>query len=158
MHKKAASKTGLRKRIKKHYIRMAVINIAGKVNKHFIKKDFMLFLLIGGINTLNGTIISFLLSMAMQANIAFVLGYLTALVIAYFLNTFIIFRQKIEAYKLIKFGISYIPNFLIQNIVVLIFYNGIGWHRLIVFTIAAAIGIPVTFLFVKLYAFRRKQQ
>ncbi len=32
-----------------------------------------------------------------------------------------------------------------------------GWNKLIVFALAALIGVPVTFIIMKLFAFRKKE-
>ena len=126
------------------------------LKKHFLKKEFFLFLIIGGVNTFNGTIFSFIYASFLQANIAFILGYITALVIAYFLNCFFVFKVKPNFSKLIKFGLSYVPNFIIQNIVVFVFYNLLQWHVLLVYVLAAALSIPITFLILKVFAFGHK--
>jgi len=131
--------------------------IIGLVKKNFINKEFVLFIIIGTANTFNGTVLSLLYSMFLQANIAFVMGYITGLIIAYFLNSFFVFKRKPQFFRLIKFAISYIPNFIIQNVCVLILYNWLNWNRLIVFAFAAAVGIPITFLILKVFAFGKKE-
>ena len=125
-----------------------------KLKDVFFKKDFALFLLIGGINTLNGVLLSFLYSMLMQPNLAYVAGYVSSLIIAYFLNTIFTFKVRPQFSKFIKFAVSYIPNFIIQNVIVVVFYNWLNLNRLLVYAFAALIGVPVTFLILKLYAFR----
>ena len=127
------------------------------VKKYFVKKDFVLFLVIGAINTVNGIFLSYVYSLFLQANLAFACGYITSLSAAYFLNSFIIFHAKPQFMRYTKFIISYIPNFIIQNVLVLVFYNGLNWSRIIVYMLAAAIGLPITFLFVKLFAFGKKE-
>ena len=129
-----------------------------QIKKIFMKKDFALFLVIGGVNTLNGTVLSFVYSMFLQENIAFVVGYLSSLTIAYFLNSFFVFHAKPHIKKYAKFAVSYIPNFMIQTVLVFIFYNGLHWHKLLVYALAAAIGLPVTFLLLKLFAFKSKSK
>lgn len=84
-------------------------------------------------------------------------GYATSLTIAYVLNTIFVFKEKLGFNKFIRFCISYIPNFIIQNVIVLLVYNVLHWHKLIAFALAAAVGIPVTYLMVKLFAFGRGQ-
>ena len=118
-----------------------------------LQLQFVKFVIIGCINTFTGTIISYCLTFALQANIAFIMGYLTSLMIAYLLNSIFVFKEKIGAKRYLKFCISYIPNFIIQNSVVLLFHNILQWHKLIAFALAAVIGIPVTYLCVKLFAF-----
>ena len=121
------------------------------VKRPFLKKDFFMFLIIGGINTLGGTFYSIIFSLFLQTNLAFIVGYIAALIIAYFLNSFFVFHVKTQWIKFVKFIISYIPNFIIQNVIVLAFYNWLGINKYVVYIIAAAIGIPVTFLILKMF-------
>ena len=121
----------------------------------FLKKEFALFIVIGIANTFNGTALALVYSVFLQTNIAFVLGYITGLVIAFYLNVFFVFNNKPGFAKFAKFSVSYIPSFIIQNILVIVFYNGLQWNRLIVFILAAGVGVPITFVILKLFAFRK---
>ena len=128
-----------------------------KLKKMFFSREFIMFLAVGGINTLNGVLFSMLYGMIIpNANIAFAVGYVTSTVISYLLNSFITFRESLHIVKYIKFFISYIPNFIIQNIVVVIVYNILGIDKLIAYIAAAVIGVPVTFLLMKIFAFKKK--
>nr|WP_294377004.1 GtrA family protein [uncultured Clostridium sp.] len=132
----------------------------GKVKKLksvFFSREFFSFLIVGGINTINGILCSYIYSIFLDVNVSFVLGYITALTISYILNSTLVFRQSMGFVKFIKFCISYIPNFIIQNIFVWIFYNMLGWNKLIVFALAAVIGVPVTFIIMKFFAFGKKK-
>ena len=129
-----------------------------KIRRLFWNKEFLGFLAIGGINTLGGTLYAYLLSLFLQENIAFIVGYIISLFIAYLLNIVFVFKEKLSLIKLIKFCISYIPNFILQNLIVLVVYNIMGWHRLLAYAMAAIIGIPITFLFVKFFAFGRNNR
>lgn len=124
-----------------------------KKNKTFFSCEFLLFLIVGSVNTLNGIFFSWLYSVFFNPNIAFVTGYLTSLTIAYFLNAALIFHAKLKIADFIKFCMSYIPNFIIQNIILILFYNILEWNKLIAYVLAAVIGIPITFLAVKFFAF-----
>ena len=130
------------------------MNIINKIKNTFINKEFILFIIIGVINTFNGVVFSFIYSSLLNENLAFVLGYISGLVVSYILNSYITFKEKLSFTKFIKFGISYIPNFIIQNIVVIITLNILGLHKLIAYCLAAVIGIPVTFLLLKFFAFK----
>jgi len=125
--------------------------------KHtFFSLQFIMFLIIGVINTINGIGFAYLYSLIIKnVNLAFIVGYLTSLTIAYLLNSFLTFKERLNLKKFIKFCISYIPNFLIQNTFVILFYNILNWEKLIVYSLAAIIGIPVTFLLLKLFAFKK---
>ena len=124
----------------------------------FFSKNFILFVIIGLFNTFNGTLLSYVLSLCLQPNLAFVVGYIISLCIAYVLNSVFNFKKKMSLQALIKFCISYIPNFIIQNITVIIVYNILGWYKLIAYVLAAVIGIPVTYLFLKFFAFGSKEK
>lgn len=131
----------------------------GKVKKLkniFFTKEFFTFLIVGGINTINGIIFSYVYSLFLDVNVSFVLGYVTAMTISYLLNSTLVFKEDMGIVKYIKFCISYIPNFIIQNIFVLLFYNMLQWNKLIVFALAAIVGVPVTFIIMKFFAFNKK--
>lgn len=131
----------------------------GKVKKLkniFFTKEFFTFLIVGGINTINGIVFSYVYSLFLGVNVSFVLGYVTAMTISYLLNSTLVFKEDMGIVKYIKFCISYIPNFIIQNIFVLIFYNMLQWNKLIVFALAAIVGVPVTFIIMKFFAFNKK--
>ncbi|WP_455794979.1 HAD-IB family phosphatase [Clostridium butyricum] len=131
----------------------------GKVKKLkniFFTKEFFTFLIVGGINTINGIVFSYVYSLFLGVNVSFVLGYVTAMTISYIFNSTLVFKEDMGVIKYIKFCISYIPNFIIQNIFVLIFYNMLHWNKLIVFALAAIVGVPVTFIIMKFFAFNKK--
>lgn len=127
------------------------------LNKHFFNKEFFSFICIGLINTFNGTILSTIYALVLQPNLAFVCGYLTSLCIAYILNSIFTFKEKLSIIKLVKFAISYIPNFIIQNLVVFLVYNILQWKEIMAYVIAAVLGIPVTFLLLKIFAFAKTE-
>jgi putative flippase GtrA len=131
-------------------------NVVQKFKSTFFTKEFTLFLIIGVVNTFNGTIFSYVYSRFLNENIAFVAGYISGLFISYILNSFITFKERLNLHKFIKFGVSYIPNFIIQNIVVIIVFNMMGFNKLIAYMLAAIIGVPVTFMLMKFFAFSKK--
>ena len=131
--------------------------MVNSVKNCFLKKEFIVFILLGGINTCNGTVLAYVCSLFLQANLAFILGYITALTIAYFLNSFFVFYLKPQLAGFVKFVLSYIPNFVIQNALVLLLHNGLQWNKLLVYALAAAIGIPITFIVLNLFAFRNNE-
>jgi len=134
-----------------------LLQVIKQIKHHFCTRQFFLFLLVGCINTFNCTIIAYLLSgLVPDANLAFNIGYLSSLSIAYWLNCKLIFKQAMAMNAYLKFALSYIPNFIIQNIIVFIFYNQLAFPPVISYLTAAIIGVPVTFLIVKIFAFGQK--
>lgn len=130
-------------------------SLIDKIKKIFITKEFIMFLIIGVINTFNGVIFSYIYSNILNENIAFVFGYVSGLIVAYILNSYLTFKEKLAFKKFVKFAISYIPNFIIQNIVVIVTFNIMGLDKLIAYILAAIIGIPVTFILLKFFAFKK---
>ena len=126
-----------------------------KIKHHFFTREFLLFLVIGCINTFNGSFLAWLFTHTLNSNLAFNIGYLLSNVFAYWMNSRIVFHDPLTLQRYIKFAISYIPNYIIQNIIVVIFYNMLGFPDIISYIIAAILGIPVTFLMVKIFAFGR---
>ena len=124
--------------------------------KKMFLSQFLSFVIIGIINTFNGVVFSYIYSNFLNENFAFIFGYISGLIISYILNSKITFKERLKLMKFVRFAISYIPNFIIQNMVVVIVFNIMGWHKLIAYGLAAAIGVPVTFILIKLFAFNKK--
>lgn len=130
-----------------------------KFIKLFFSKQFLMFLVLGLVNTFNGTWIAFVYSLFItNVNISFICGYLTSLVIGFFLNSYFVFKEKTSFANFIKFAISYIPNFIIQNLGVYVMYNILQFPKIIAFALAAAVAVPITFLLLKVFAFGKKSK
>lgn len=131
-----------------------------KLKRMFFAPKFVMFVLVGCLNTLNGIVFSYLYSLIFtNGTIAFIAGYLTSLIFAYLLNSYITFKDYHLSFgKFIKLCISYIPNFVIQLICVSIFLNILAWPKLLTYAIAAIIGLPITFIALSLFTFGKKKQ
>jgi len=131
-----------------------------KLRKMIFSIEFLSFLAVGVVNTFNGVLFAYIYSLIpfFNAIIAFDAGYITALTVSYFLNTYITFKNKPNFIKYVKFAVSYIPNFIIQNIVVVVMYNLLNLHKLISYALAAIIGMPLTFLLMKIFVFKSNQR
>lgn len=127
-----------------------------KFKNIFFSKEFIMFVIIGVINTFNGTMFSYIYSAFFNENIAFILGYISGLFISYILNSLITFKKNLAFQQFIRFAISYIPNFIIQNIAVIVIFNIMGLNKLIAYLLAAIIGVPITFILMKFFAFKKK--
>ncbi len=126
------------------------------LHRHFFSREFLLFLVIGCFNTFNTSLLASILALFFDTNFSFNIGYILANIIAYVLNSRLIFKEPLSLEKCAKFAFSYIPNYVIQNVIVLIFYNKLGFPNLAAFIIAAVLGVPLTFLAVKIFAFGKK--
>ena len=129
-----------------------------RIIKRFFSKEFLAFLVVGGINVINGVWISYVFSLFLSPLLAFFIGYAISLTISYFLNSLLVFKAKLNISKYFKFCVSYIPNFLIQNCLILLFYYQLHFDKLFVYILAAIIAIPVTFLILSLFTFAKKKE
>lgn len=131
-----------------------------KLKTIFFTPKFLRFIFVGCLNTFNGVLFSFLYSLIINnAVIAFIIGYITSLVISYLLNSYITFRDNnLGISKFIKFCISYIPNFLIQLICVYIFIDVLHLYKLVAYIISAIIGIPITYIALLILPFKNNNK
>jgi len=129
-----------------------------EIKKTYFTKDFILFVFCGGMGTLVNFIVSLAVSMILNPSVSYVFGYGISLFAAYSLNAKLIFHRKIAYMDFVKFVLSYIPNFLILFTFVLIFLNLLGLNKVVVYALAGLLGLPLTFLLVKIMVFRPGQK
>ena len=135
----------------------AIRELLLKIKRTFVNKKFIEFCVLGVINTINDAIFSSVYNwFGLQNNIAAVLGYFTALTIAFFFSCFFIFKRKPSLNRYVKFLISYIPNFIIFFLVTFITINTMGLPQFWGTILAAVAGGPITFVIMKVYAFGKK--
>ncbi|GHV85494.1 hypothetical protein AGMMS50230_11020 [Spirochaetia bacterium] len=132
------------------------IPLFAKIKQTFWTKEFFLFVFCGGMGTLTNFMFSLLISTRLNPSLAYVCGYAISLFVAYTLNAKLIFKSKIGFGQFIKFVISYIPNFLILFTFVMVFLNIFSWNKAIVYALAGLLGLPITFLLVKLMVFKKE--
>lgn len=126
--------------------------------KMFFSREFLSFVIVGVINTLSNVIFSTLYSLFIPSTtLAFFPGYVTSNVVSYILNSKLTFKERLGFVKFIKFFLSYIPNFVIQTVIVYLFDRFVHGASIIAYALAAVIGVPVTFVFMKIFTFRKKR-
>lgn len=130
-------------------------SISSKPNREPLL-EFIYFIIIGGISTVNGIVFASFFSLIASATTAFVLGYIISLYISYLLNSRYTFNEALSISKLFRFCIAYIPNFIIQNFIVIIFVDFLNWNQYIAYMLAAILGILVTFFIIKRFTFYNK--
>lgn len=132
--------------------------VLSRVLDEFFDLRFIKFLLVGGVNTFSCTFFAFLcLYILPDANIAFIIGYVLSNILAYILNSIFVFPCSLSWSRYLKFALSYIPNFLCENLVVAVCYNLMGIPPVISYLLAAVIAVFVTYLCVKYFAFGVKK-
>ena len=123
------------------------------MRKTFLNRRFLTFCLLGCVNTFNASLFSFIAEFLLHKNLAAIFGYLASLVVAFFLSCRFVFKKPPKLSSIIRFFISYIPNFILFNLVSIIAINAWGWRVEWATAVAIMIGGPLTFVIIKLYAF-----
>ena len=132
--------------------------MAGKIMRRLRREifdwRFIKFLLVGGFNTFSCTFFAWLcLDFVHDANISFIIGYFASNLLAYIINGVWIFREALSWRGYGKFALSYVPNFLCENLVVGLCYNLLGLPPVASYLLAAVLAVPITYLLVKYFAF-----
>lgn len=127
--------------------------------KHtFLSKKFIGYCLIGIINTFNTAFFSWLAHFRVQENIAAYIGYFISLTINYFLNSTLVFKNRLSIRRYFRFLLSYILNFIIYTFVSLLTINVMQINQFWATVLATAAGAPITFIIIKLFAFGNKDK
>jgi phosphoserine phosphatase/putative flippase GtrA len=127
-----------------------------KIKRTYVSKDFILFVLCGGMGTLANFLVSSAVSATVNPSRAYLAGYGIGIWCTYTFNRLLIFHAPFHFVQFIQFIISYLPNFLLLYTFVLVFLNILHWHKILVYALAGLWGLPVTFVLVKLIAFTKK--
>lgn len=127
---------------------------------------FVRFMMCGGVSCLIGLIITYIVSHVLpdfridmkhfhMSNIVFAhfVGYLLSLPCSYVLNSKFSFKQPLSFKKCGKFCLSYVPNYIIQMLVVFVTVDLIHLEKLIGLALAVLIAMPVTFFIMKFFTF-----
>lgn len=126
-----------------------------KIKDLFLNKNFIIFVFIGGINTLvyNGLYIIGLYIMPYM--ISNIVAYIISMTISFFLNCKYNFKVKPTLKKYLMFPLTGLATFICQTGGLFILVDLIHWDERICGFIASLFAIPITFVLMK-YILKRK--
>lgn len=136
---------------------MRLEKLLKKAKDTFFTKRFLYYSIIGTFATFNVAIFTQLFSYLVGDNaFAFPLGYYAANLISYFLNCYFTYKKKVSLFGYLRFALTYVPNYIISQLVSVIAIH--TWHLpvFIASAIAAIVGVPITFIILKVFAFNSK--
>ena len=113
--------------------------------------EFLKYTIVGCINTAD-YYLSYLIFMDMfkfSYKISFVMGYVVSIVGSYFLNTYFTYKQKPSMKKFLIFPLTYVPNFIIQYVGMILLVDRINMSRKVAPVITALVATPITFFVTK---------
>ena len=125
-----------------------------RVIRPFMTVQFVIFMLLGIVNTAVSVGTATLIAEHSRSN--FIFGYIVSIITSFFLNCHFTFHQRPTLKKFLKFPISYIPNFIFQYLMVFIF-TALNLNSTLAYICAAILGTPLTFAAMKLMVFRRRK-
>ncbi|WP_258871987.1 GtrA family protein [Virgibacillus dokdonensis] len=111
-------------------------------------QEFLRFIIIGVINTINYYTIYLLLHLVFDAYymVAHIAGFTVSLVISFFLNTYFTFKVKPTWGKFLKFPITQLFNFSVTSLFIFIFTALFHVNSKITPLLAVFITVPMTFV------------
>lgn len=131
------------------------LTLLDKIKIMFLNRDFIIFIFCGGVGTITNVLLSLVISCYINPVIAYVFGYAGSLFVTYWLNIKLLFKRKINFFDFLKFIVAYIPNFIILFNFVALFLNIFKWPKLLVYSLAGLFSIPITFVLVKIFTFKK---
>jgi HAD superfamily phosphoserine phosphatase-like hydrolase len=131
-------------------------NENNKILKQLKSIDFLRFVFSGGVGTLFNFVSSVIISYWIDPVLTYLISYSLSLLVTYLLTSKLVFSEKISMSRLFKFILAYIPNFIILFTFVAIFIRYLNINRIVVYALAGLLGLPLTFILVKLFTFNKK--
>lgn len=113
--------------------------------------EFVKYAIAGCINTAD-YYLSYLVFMDIfkfAYRISFVLGYVVSILGSYFLNTYFTYKQKPSVKKFLIFPLTYIPNFIIQYLGIILLVDRLNMSSKVAPVITAIVATPITFFVMK---------
>lgn len=113
--------------------------------------EFVKYAIVGCINTAD-YYLSYLVFMDIfkfAYRISFVLGYIVSILGSYFLNTYFTYKQKPSVKKFLIFPLTYIPNFIIQYLGIILLVDRLNMSSKVAPVITAIVATPITFFVMK---------
>ncbi|WJH32011.1 GtrA family protein [Paenibacillus sp. CC-CFT742] len=118
------------------------------LTKH-LNKEFLKFLISGGINTLATYLMYLFLLLFCSYSLSYSLSYITGIFLSYYINSVFVFKEKVSFYKFLKFPVVYLVQFLVNMILLYVLVEHAQFHVHIVPLVAMIITVPITFLLSK---------
>lgn len=113
--------------------------------------EFVKYAIVGCINTADYYLfyLVFMDIFKFAYRISFVLGYVVSILGSYFLNTYFTYKQKPSVKKFLIFPLTYIPNFIIQYLGIILLVDRLNMSRKVAPVITAIVATPITFFVMK---------
>jgi putative flippase GtrA len=112
----------------------------------FISRDFLRFLLWGGINTFITFGIYAVLLKVVPYPVAYTIAYVSGIFTSYCLNTLRVFRKRLSLRRALQYPFVYLVQYLAGLLVLYVLIEMTHLNKLIASPIAVIMTTPLTFL------------
>ncbi|MFV0274718.1 MAG: GtrA family protein [Bacilli bacterium] len=119
---------------------------------NFFNKKFIVFVIIGIINTINHNIIYLILLNLFNLNylLSNLVAFITSMIISFLLNSFITFKKKPTIKTAILFPLSNIPTLIFGVITSYVYVNLLKGNENFAGLLASICAIPFSFIIMKI--------
>ena len=122
-----------------------------KLKEKFMNKQFLSFGLIGGLNTIGSQLIYMIcVSAKLKVGISSILGDVITMIFSYFLNMKFTYRTKCTLASFVAFPVSYIPGFIINFVMTIVFVEYFRVEELFAKAFSLPLTIPLNFVIMSL--------
>lgn len=115
-----------------------------------LNKEFLKFVISGGVNTLATYLVYLLLLLFLNYSLSYTVSYVSGIFLSYYLNTVFVFKEKVSLKKFFKFPIVYLIQYLINILMLYILVEFLNLSEQIVPLIVIVVTIPITYTLSKL--------
>lgn len=142
------------------------------------EKEAIRFLFAGAINTIVGIILSFIFRdilfekvfnwnpkliilqspIVIEFDYPYLIAFVLGLPIAYTTQTIMAFRAPWKWERFLRYPLSSIPNFLMQELGILIFESWIGWSHNIAYILGTILPLPIMFFIIRFLVKPKKKE
>ncbi|MDQ0660062.1 putative flippase GtrA [Paenibacillus sp. W2I17] len=119
------------------------------LTKH-LNKEFLKFLISGGINTLATYLMYLFLLLFYNYSLSYSVSYITGIFLSYYLNSVFVFKEKISFRKFLKFPIVYLVQYIVNMLMLYVLVEYAQFNVQIVPLVAMIITVPITFILSKM--------
>jgi putative flippase GtrA len=111
----------------------------------FIKREFLLFVLVGAVNTGASYLLYLGLLSIVSTFIAYTISFVAGIALGYALNTLIVFRERVSVKKAAQFPIVYLVQYGLGIGLLYVFTEWLHISRVLAPLLILVVSVPITF-------------
>lgn len=116
--------------------------------KFILNEQFIRFVIVGVINTLNYYVLYLLFYHLVGLNYmpAHIIAFLVSMIGSFYLNSYFTYKVKPTLKKFLQFPLTYVVNITVTTLAIWVFVDVLGWSETLSPLLATVLAIPFTFV------------